>query len=57
MAIQQNPYSLRVEKIVMEKIKVIAKENGRSVNKEIETLMKSAIKKYEVEHGPILVDE
>lgn len=57
MAIQQNPYPLRVEKEVMDKIKIIAKENGRSVNKEVEALMKSAIKRFEAENGPILVDE
>ena len=39
---QANPYPLRLEDEVMEKMKQIAKENGRSVNKEIEF----ALKKY-----------
>ena len=37
---QANPYPLRVDKPIMEKFKVIAATNGRSVNKEIEMLMK-----------------
>lgn len=57
MGIQANPYSLRVDAVVMAKIKVIANENGRSVNKEIESLMKAAIKQYEAENGPIVIDE
>lgn len=55
MAVQQNAYPLRVDYVIMEKIKVIANENGRSVNKEIESLMKAAIKRYESENGIISV--
>lgn len=50
---QSNPYPLRVEKSIMDKFKVIAAENGRSVNKEIEILMKQAIAAYESQHGAI----
>ena len=50
---QPNPYPLRVEKTIMEKFKVIASENGRSVNKEIEMLMKQAIGSYEQNNGQI----
>lgn len=55
MANQANPYPLRVDKITMEKFKVVAKENGRSVNKEIEILLKSIVSSYEKEHGPISI--
>ncbi|HCM23407.1 MAG TPA: TraY domain-containing protein [Ruminococcaceae bacterium] len=57
MAIQSNPYPLRVEKSIMDKFKVIAKENGRSVNKEIEALMKSTITEYEKTNGTISVPD
>lgn len=50
---QVNPYPLRVDKILMEKFKVIAAENGRSVNKELEILMKKTVKSYEQENGTI----
>lgn len=52
---QSNPYPLRVEKTVMDKFKVIAAENGRSVNKEIEMLMKQTISQYEKVNGTIAI--
>lgn len=52
---QANPYPLRVDKSLMEKFKIISAANGRSVNKEIETLMKQAILQYEKENGVIEV--
>lgn len=53
---QQNPYPLRIDPILMGKFKNIAKENGRSVNKEIEILIKRSIADYEKENGEITVD-
>lgn len=52
---QVNPYPLRVDKNIFEKFKVIAKENGRSINKEIEMMMKNIIVKYEETHGDIII--
>lgn len=45
---QANPYPLRVDEKVMAKIKQLAKENGRSVNKEIEF----ALRQYIMSHDP-----
>ena len=53
MSIQKNPYPLRIDDDLMEKIRIVAKENGRSVNKEIEILVKIAIQEYESVHGEI----
>ncbi len=50
---QANPYPLRVDKLIMEKFKIIASNNGRSVNKEIEMLMKQVIADYERSNGLI----
>ncbi len=50
---QANPYPLRVDRTIMEKFKVIASNNGRSVNKELEMLMKQVIADYEQNNGPI----
>lgn len=50
---QANPYPLRVDKLIMEKFKIIASNNGRSVNKEIEMLMKQVITDYERSNGLI----
>lgn len=52
---QSNPYPLRIDKILMEKLKLISKNNGRSVNKEIEILVKNAVILYEKEYGSIQV--
>ena len=57
MSVQANPYPLRIDKSTMEKFKVIAKCNGRSVNKEIEQMILSAIFAFEKEHGSIPVSE
>lgn len=50
---QANPYPLRIDRQLMEKFKVVAAANGRSVNKEIECLVKSSVKDYEKENGEI----
>ena len=50
---QANPYPLRVDKSIMDKFKVIAAENGRSINKEIEMLMKEAVSRHEAQNGAI----
>jgi len=55
MSEQINPYPLRVDKLIMDKIKHVAKENGRSVNKEIEFALKSVVTSFEKENGVISV--
>lgn len=54
---QANPYPLRVDRTLMEKFKVLASANGRSVNKEVEFLMKQAVQRYENENGAIAVPD
>ena len=44
---QPNPYPLRVDRTLLEKFKVIAKAHGRSVNKELEMMIKSSVIQYE----------
>lgn len=46
-------YTLRIPKILLEKIRYIAEENGRSANREIELLVKQRIKDYEDKNGII----
>lgn len=57
MAIQQNPYPLRIDKTILEKAKFIAKENGRSLNKEIEYILKKTIIDFEKVNGPIILSD
>lgn len=55
MAIQANPYPLRIDKTIMQKMKVIAAFNGRSLNKEIEFQLRNFVTEYERSHGSILI--
>ena len=55
MSIQANPYPLRIDKIIMDKFKVIAKNNGRSVNKEIEFILRGVVDAYEEQNGTISI--
>lgn len=57
MSVQANAYPLRIDKTTMEKFKVIAKNNGRSVNKEIEFVLKNVVNDYEQQHGIILIPD
>ena len=55
MGVQAAPYSLRLEPETMAKLRVTAKKNGRSVNKEIEIIVQQYLENYEQEKGPIEV--
>ena len=55
MAKQQNPYPLRLDEILMTKVKVIAAEQRRSINMEIERMVEQAVVQYEAENGEIHV--
>lgn len=49
--------NLRVEEQSWEKLKVIARNNKRSINKEIEYLIEKVIFEYEEKHGEIKISE
>ena len=40
-----NPYPLRIDEELMEELRCLADEHSRSVNKEIEHLIKEAVRK------------
>lgn len=49
----QKLYSFRCDDELIDKIEVIAKENTRTRNKEIEHVLKLYVKDYESKHGKI----
>lgn len=49
------PFSLRVSEEIIEKMKIIAKENRRSANKEMEFALSKYIERYEKENGEIRI--
>lgn len=48
-------FTLRIHPIVMNKMKHIARSNGRSVNKEIEQILKWVVDDYERKYGRIFL--
>lgn len=50
---QEAPFSVRIEKGTMDKMRILAKENGRSLNKQIEFAVKQYLKAYEAENGEV----
>lgn len=56
MGVQEAPYSLRLDRVSMDKIRVLAKEGRRSINMQLCIAVESYLKEYEKEHGEIAVD-
>ena len=48
--------AVRTERINIEKMKIIAKENRRSIGKEAEYIILNYIKAWEKEHGEIKIE-
>lgn len=53
---QSSSYPLRIDDDLKEKMKYVADYNGRSLNKEIEQVMKKAVASFEQTHGEIKLD-
>jgi len=48
-------FPLRLDDTLREKLRYIADQNSRSLNREIEFLVKQHVSNYEKEHGEILL--
>lgn len=48
---------MRYDQTLYEKTKIIAENELRSINAQIEYFMKKGVEAYEVEHGPILLPD
>lgn len=53
MGIQEAPYSLRLDHEVMQKIRVLAAKERRSINMQLCIAVESYLEQYEKEHGQI----
>ena len=49
--------AVRTTREIIEKMKIISEENGRSISKETEILIKKHIKRYEEYNGEIKLPE
>lgn len=50
-------YTLRIDNELMEKLKVCCASEDRTVNKQIERLVKEYVRNYEAEHGSITIQK
>lgn len=50
-------YTMRIDKKLYEKFRYIADYSGRSVNREIEQMLKRRVEKFEKEHGEIPLND
>ena len=50
-------YPLRIDAKIMDKMKIIADNNSRTKNKEIEYALKKYLDIYEAQHGEIKIEE
>lgn len=50
-------YTLRISRDLLDKIHYIAEYNGRTVNKELQQLIKQKINNFEAKHGTIELEE
>lgn len=57
MGVPDSPFPLRAERKIMDKMRALAKENRRSLNKQIEYALSKYLDAYEQENGPIAVDK
>lgn len=46
-------FTLRVDRLLLEKFGYVAEYEGRTKNKELEQMMKRRVAAFEKEHGPI----
>ena len=57
MAINRRQTGLRLEPELLYKISIVAKQNKRSLNAQLEYLAQTCVDEYEKENGEIAVDE
>ena len=50
-------FTIRIDPIMLKKIRYVAEYNARSANREVETLIKKHIDNFEKEHGEITFDD
>ena len=50
-------YTLRIPKVLLDKLAYIAQSEGRTKNKEIEQLIRKRIVEFEAQHGKISLED
>lgn len=50
-------YTLRIDRVLLDKLKYIAAYEARTANKQIEQLIRKCVRDFEAEHGEIDPEE
>jgi len=50
-----NPFSLRIDEFLMNKLRIVADTHKRSATKEIELLIERAVSQFEKDNGEIFI--
>ena len=50
-------YTMRINRIMLDKLNYVSKYEGRTMNKQLEQLVKKCIREFEEEHGEIRPEE
>lgn len=50
-------FTIRIDSLLLKKIRYVAEYNARSANREVETLIKDHVEQFEKEHGTITFDD
>lgn len=50
-------FTIRIDPVLLKKIRYVAEYNARSANREVETLIKNHVDKFERQHGKIIFDK
>ena len=50
-------FTIRIDPLLLKKIRYVAEYNARSANREVETLIKKHIEEFEKKHGEITFDD
>lgn len=58
MSVYKNKaYPLRIDNELMDKVRMIAADEDRPINKQIERILREYVKTYESEHGEIQIEK
>jgi len=50
-------FTIRIDPLMLKKIRYVAEYNARSANREVETLIKKHIEDFEKENGEIILND
>jgi len=50
-------FTVRIDPLLLKKFRYVAEYNARSANRELETLIRQHVERFEKEHGQITIED